>query len=72
MGKMKERARKPYRGKRKMRSKVLRRNTKASIEDESVVNIVNTPDAASSNNTTQEHVSASAEKISSLWCDSGL
>ena len=63
MGKTKERTRKPYRGKRKMPSKVRRKNTKASIEDNSVVNIVNTPDAASSNNINQEHVSASAKKF---------
>ena len=63
MGKTKERTRKPYRRKRKMPSKVRRKNTKASIEDNSVVNIVNTPDAASSNNINQEHVSASAKKF---------
>ena len=63
MRKTKERTRKPYCGKRKMPSKVQRKNTKPSIEDKSVVNIVNTPDAASSNNINQEHVSASAKKF---------
>ena len=65
MGKMKERTRKLYRGKRKMVSKVSRKNTQVSVnvEDQTLVNNVNNPDAASNNDISQEHISASAKKF---------
>ena len=55
MGKTKERTRKPYRGKRKMVSKVRRKNTQVgvNVEDQTLVNNVNTPDAASNNDISQ-------------------
>jgi len=59
-------------GKERWRRRSARKNSKASIEDESVVNIVNTPDAASNNSINQEHVSASSKifRVSGLTVDS--
>ena len=63
MGKTKERTRKPYRGRRKMVSKVRKKNTQVLAEGETIVNNVNMSCGASNDGPNLESISASAKKL---------